>query len=114
MTSRNSSSDSKSCPPRGEPRADATLRVDRHQVTMIVPFIPGWIVHRKSYVPGAGAVAWPVSPPGTGTATCVPFTVKLWPLKSRFATEMVDPEVTEKQFGLNAKFLIVSVPVSLV
>ena len=35
-------------------------------------------------------------------------------MASLFATEMVDPEATEKQFGLNAKFLTVSVPVSLV
>ena len=81
---------------------------------MIVPVIPGWIVHTKSYVPGAGAVALPLSPPGSGTATSVPLTVKLWALASPFATEMVDPEATEKQFGLNAEPLIVSVPVSLV
>src|SRR5438876_3396465 len=81
---------------------------------MIVPVIPGWIVHTKSYVPGAGAVALPVSPPGSGTATSVPFTVKLWALASPFAIEMVDPEATEKQFGWNAKPLTVSVPVSLV
>src|SRR5207244_5916234 len=54
------------------------------------------------------------APPGSRAATSVPLTVKLWALASPFATEMVDPEVTEKQFGLNAKFLIVSVPVSLV
>src|SRR5438094_270365 len=44
----------------------------------------------------------------------VPFTVKLWPLPPPFANEMVDPEATEKQFGLNPPSLTVSVPVSLV
>jgi len=81
---------------------------------MIVPVIHRWIVQTKSYVPGAGAVASPVSPPGSGTKTSVPYTVKLWAPESPFATEMVDPEATEKQFGLNAEPLIVSVPVSLV
>ena len=57
---------------------------------MIVPLIVGWIVHRKSYVPGAGAVASPVLPARTPTAMSVFFTVKLWPLPPRFATEMVD------------------------
>jgi len=81
---------------------------------MIVPVIRGWNVQRKSYVPGAGAVACPVMPAGSRTATSVCFTVKLWVLASPFATEMVEPDVTEKQFGLNAKFLAASVAVSLV
>src|SRR5439155_14714318 len=98
----------------GPQGAAARSRAASRQVTTIVPVIDGWIVHTKSYVPGAGAVASPVPPGRSPTATSVPLTVKLWGLASLFATEMVDPEATEKQFGLNAKFLTVSVPVSLV
>src|SRR5947208_14898183 len=89
--------------------ADATRRVERSQVTMIVPVIAGWSVHTKSYLPGAGAVASPVLPTGSPTAMSVPFTAKLWALPPRFATEMVDPEATVKQFGLHANSLTVRV-----
>ena len=56
----------------------------------------------------------PVPTAGSPTTMSVPFTVKLWPLPSWFAIEMVDPEATEKQYGSNAKPWTVSVPVSLV
>ena len=83
---------------------------------MTCPVIVGWIVHRKSLVPGSmpPAIGSPlkVSPAAIGTSICVLVIVNVWSEASWFTIVMPWDALAVKQLGSNAKSAIVIVKVA--